>query len=240
MSRSEFTSWTLYNAFGFLISLGAVDAVVLAMQTWLLPPETVAERALTIVALLGAGTFEGLLVGTMQWQVLKRRVQQITWSRWAGFTLLASLLCWLVGILPYLLIRFGPFRDDVPVQNFFQHPWLPVFVVGGMLFLAWIRGYFQAVALSTYVRRGQHWWAIFNTPAWFAGYGALLVGVIFFQDAESTVAQLGILLGTTVVGGFLLGVISAPALGKVRANIKAVYKEEEASEETPPAAEEED
>ncbi len=139
--------------------------------------------AVTLVAMVVAGAFEGAALGAAQAHVLKRELLGFSRADWVMATSVAAALAWLLGMLPSTLHDVW---KDWPLTAT-----VPVAVVLGSLLLSSI-GLAQWIVLRRHVARAWPWvgatalaWCagllVFlavTTPIWRPGQSPLLVAAV--------------------------------------------------------------
>jgi hypothetical protein len=98
--RSLWLRWVLANSAGELLGLGVVAAAAIALVATVGEPAgpTAAIGFALPMVLLGA--YEGVVVGWLQWWVLRSPLPGLARGRWVGATVLGAVAAWSPGMIP--------------------------------------------------------------------------------------------------------------------------------------------
>jgi len=187
----------LYCAAGEFLGIGIAALIAWLAFQLIGEPQTLSEKLLTLALMIIAGALEGLILGYMQWRVLRKAVHALPARQWISVTTIVAMLAWSMGMLPSL------FYSDInePLNSPYEQTrmmLLAVLISG--LFLGALFGLFQFIVLRNYLNQALSW--IFaNSLAW-----AIAIGWIFLSaslPSENTSVWTIVLLG--IGGGMLAG-----------------------------------
>ncbi|MGD2252415.1 MAG: hypothetical protein PVF70_05800 [Anaerolineales bacterium] len=156
------------------------------------------------------GIFEGLVVGTAQWCILRRRVPRIGWLRWGFATTLGAFVAWVLGMLPSTLMEFGaPLSNDgapgLPEYGIYLMAAAMGAVLGIVLALP------QWVVLRRHVHRAA-WWIPANSLAWLLGMPIIFAGAGWITEQCAGFGLILSVLGMLLVAGAVVGAVHGAAL----------------------------
>jgi hypothetical protein len=156
--------------------------------------------AVLILALIG-GAVQGVVLGVLQWRILRLRMPGLQRRRWVTATFAPSLIIWLLSIAPRLVDTMVSGGDTLDA---FKNGFVQALVLGPLIGLA------QAMALRDDTTRWK-WWFVANVTTWLVG-AALYEVAKWLLDALSLpegIAPAFPLLGFVFHGIWMLWV-SAP------------------------------
>lgn len=201
-----FREWVLYNALAFTIVLATV--YTLAGTSLDLVEQAAGRTAATLVLSLGGALLYAVVLGSLQWRVLRQRVR-IPRRRWVSAGIVPGLLAWLLVVLP-------PVVDTVTSKGNVQAAYL--LAVSQALAFGPLLGFAQAFAFRPYTRRWA-WWMAANLVSWVVVdvviylLSLVLSGLDFLRDDGSTAEVYAMLLLTTpLTGRWVLWVTARGAL----------------------------
>jgi hypothetical protein len=183
--------WTLATALGELLGF-AVPALVgpLALALNL-------DDLFFSIAVVIAGAFEGAILGSFQWWVLKRYLPNMTRFEWALATALAAVLAYSAAMVA------------TNVGDLSRFNWL-ILALGasvlGVIFLLSM-GFFQWLVLRRYLPHSGHWITA-NAIAWPLGVLIPVVGIMLVPDGSATLVFVVVGIGCGVLMGLVVGAIT--------------------------------
>ncbi len=198
-------SWILATVVGE--TLGFLVPVLVAVVAFDL------NAMLTLLLMVVAGTFEGVILGAAQSVVLGREFLGFSRTGWTGATALGATAAWFIGMLPSTLHGLWS-RWPLAVS-------VPVGVVLGITLLATI-GLAQYTVLRRHVARARTWPPVVGL-AWLAGLGVLLgITTPLWREGQSTalvvavgaLGGLAMALTVALVTGFWLVRLVYPPAGR--------------------------
>lgn len=150
--------WMLANGVAEAAGLGAtlaLDAVILSTLDLQSNP---LRLLLGIVMITVTGALEGVIVGVLQWRVLRTPFPQVTRRSWLTATVAGAMIAWFLGSLPNSLIDFGAQQGGVTMQE--PPAWTVYVLAAGM-----------GLALGPVLGIPQ--WRVLRRHAWGLGCGCL-------------------------------------------------------------------
>lgn len=197
--------WVVANAVGELLGLGAAAAVGWALASRLGEPQSLLLHILTALALIAAGTGEGIVVGCAQAWVIHRHLPELWRLDWVKATALGALVAWVFGMLPSTFLAAGAEVSGTAPAEPSQAMVLGFAALMGMV-AGPILAFFQWRVLRRSVR-GADGWILANAAAWALGMPLIFAGV----DAAMASTTLGVRVLVTLVtlagAGALVGAV---------------------------------
>lgn len=198
-----FRHWVLNCSAGELIGIGLAGSLAVALNVLVGEPQTLSQKLLVLLGMLGAGVVEGTSVSWFQWKVLSKLFPELSFRRWWKLTTAVALLGWTLGMLPSLFLQGGKPSAAVEPEWWWV---LPAALAGGAL-AGGLFGLFQYFELR---RHAPHagWWIPANMLAWSVAMCLIFAGATW-PDADTP--ALWIILSALVSGcgaGALLGVVT--------------------------------
>jgi hypothetical protein len=184
------------------------SAVIIAVILFNVMGEAVSlsEKIIQLLVMMMAGAAEGFFLGYFQWRVIKKRFIFITGREWIGYTALAGITGWFLGMLyPLFFVEESALRADgieLPVTLI-----AVVFPLLLGLFLGLLFGGYQWLSLRHHASGAKTWiWA--NALAW--GLAMVWIFGMTSLPSESTAPWIIICLGilTGILAGGTLGAIT--------------------------------
>lgn len=201
--------WVIANAIAECAGLGLTFGAGFVIFTLLGEPESTGAALLLGLLMVATGVLEGLIVGFLQWGVLRKVLPEIRWKSWVVATLIGALIAWLLGSIPSTMasMQSGP-------QAAASEPQQAV-----ILLLAAVMGAVLGVVLAFpqwHVLRKQTtnaWiWLPANSLAWLAGMPVIFTTVDLAFQQLSRASALILLLSGLAVTGAVVGAIHGYAL----------------------------
>ena len=167
-------------------------------------------RTLTVVLVaVGASLFYGVVLGRLQWLVLRQRMPMLSFKRWFVATVIPAFLAFAIVIGPDALNKVVSGSDPFDV---FKDAFVQAFVLGPLI------GASQAKALQGHTTRWK-WWFVGNVTSWLFGAATIelaewLLGRVASYPGDSVsvaVSPAFPLLAIAVHGLWMLWVTSPEA-----------------------------
>ncbi len=199
--------WVLANGVGELLGLGFGALASLPLQLRL--ESALPTVAAALVAAVVFAVLEGVIVGGLQWRVLRERAPAIAARAWVGATMLGGLIAWLAVSLPFALMQ-----DDATSAEGATEPALVLQLA--MMALAGLAagpvlGGTQALVLRRVTRHPWAWvWA--NARAWAVGLPIIQLGAGGMPVGTPTVVMVAGAALALFVAGCSVGRIHGPTL----------------------------
>ena len=162
-----FGLWILVNGLAFivipLVGVGIEQLASLATKNFVQDHRAI---VVLIIAVIGAA-LQGLVVGSWQWRLLRRRVTDLKRRRWVMATLVPAFFLWLLVL--------GPEAADVLAKGgktllLFREGFIQALVLGPLIGLS------QAAALRGHTSRWA-WWFAANVTTYLSGAALHELGV---------------------------------------------------------------
>src|SRR5574341_859707 len=200
--------WVAANALAELIGLGGSLLVGLGLFALLGDASTGAVLALLIAAILLGTFFEGVLVGLLQWRVLRDALPHLPRADWIKATALGAGIAWTLGMLPstiFSLMEPPSTADAAPMQEPSAAVVLLLAAARGMALVA-ILAAPQWWTLRRHVRRAG-WWIPANMLAWALGMALIFAGTSFIPGGPIPAWVILALLGFVLLAGISVGAV---------------------------------
>jgi hypothetical protein len=188
-----------------LIGLGG-SALVLIGLIALVDENTVGGVLLMAAGSIFLGTvLEGVMVGLLQWRVLRDALPALPRRSWVTATALGALIAWLLGMIPSTIMSLAA-SDAASAAPASEPPqWLVYVLAAGMGFvLGPVLATPQWVVLRRYVRRAG-WWILANALAWALGMAILFVGTSAIPEGPIPPAVIALLVLCVFGAGAAVG-----------------------------------
>lgn len=201
-----YARWIGANTLAELIGLGATGVLVA-----LLAPKLETLNSLVLAgSMVATGLLsEGLVVGALQWWVLREVLTNLEAKTWLGFTMLGAGIAWSLGVLPSALLNFEAEAGGAPPEPsaalVYGLAALMGLALGPMLATP------QWVALRQHVAKAV-WWIPANALAWAFGMVIIFVGIDLMMAGTSLLSQIAVGLGTLTLTGAVVGAVHGIAL----------------------------
>src|SRR6266581_5361362 len=200
--------WILANAASESVGLGTT----LLIGAFLLVNAEPTIGALPAAALgvLAGTVIEGSVVGTAQWLVLRRPLEQMHWHTWVLATALGACVAWTLGMIPSTLLFTGP---DTGTAASGEMSDLMIYTLAAAMGVALgtILGAAQWLALRRHLPKAG-WWMPANALAWMLGMVVVFIGTSFIPAEGITVPVALILLLFVVAAGAVVGAVNGLVL----------------------------
>jgi hypothetical protein len=188
-NRGWYGRWVGANALAELLGLGTT-----AVLGYLLA-ETLSPISFALLMILGGVLVEGVLVGLLQWSVLRRLWPNLGWRAWSVATAVGAGIAWSLGMLPSTLMNMEEASSGAtaPIIPDWQ---IYLLAIGMGLVLGPILGLAQWWVLRRHVARAL-WWLPANALAW--GVGMLVIFVAAGNMGENWAAWQMVAFGLTLL-----------------------------------------
>ena len=205
MKITIWQKWIIYCGLGEFIGMGTVALVAVMTTKWIGEPMSSSQKLITLMLMLLAGVVEGLILGALQWQIIKKIFVRITALEWVGYTVLAAVMGWMLGMTPSLLQPIG----DTANEGFDPPQYMMILVGIGMgLVLGALFGLLQRIPLVGQTTKANSW-ILANMLGWGVAIGIIFIG------STSTAADWSI--GTILSIGAITGLIAGISFGAITA-----------------------
>jgi hypothetical protein len=195
--------WVVANAASETVGLGTT----LLIGAFLLmnAEPTIGAIPAAALAVLAGTVIEGAVVGTAQWLVLRRPLQQMRWRTWALATALGAFVAWTLGMIPSTLLFTGPDTGTAASGDMSD---LMIYTLAAAMGIALgsILGGSQWLALRRHVPKAG-WWVPANALAWMVGMVVVFLGTSFIPAEGITVPVALILLLFVLAAGAVVGAV---------------------------------
>lgn len=200
--------WIVANAAAEFVGLGlSVAAGYLLFQ-----------QASTWIIFFGMITFgiflEGIVVGWLQWIVLKTKLSGLTAQAWIGATAFGAGIAWTLGMLPSSLMDSVAAQDGDGAMAEPNALFLYVMALVMGAVLGPILGCAQAFVLRHHVNHPYRWLPA-NAVAWAVGMLVIFVGIDLALAASSPLVSILIAALTLLITGTSVGLLHGLFLVKM-------------------------
>lgn len=202
--------WVGVNALAELVGLGATLALDFVIISSIAAAQTMTASLLAIVLMTATGAVEGLVVGLLQWSVLRRPFPSIARRTWVVATVTGAVVAWFLGSLPSTLMDMGAQQGSTPVAG---PPLATVLMLAaGMGFvLGAVLAYPQWRVLRRAIS-GAWVWIPANCVAWAGGMAVIFAAIDVAQRASSTSQALAVAGASLLLAGAVVGAVHGLAL----------------------------
>lgn len=215
---SVWGGWTLANAIGEALGLGTtllIGILLFARVEPTLGPLLGPPAALTLSVAAGAG-IEGVVVGTLQWLVLRRPLPALRWLSWAAATAIGAGIAWALGFLPSTIASFLTTGESTQTGSGMAMRDISGLASYGLAAgLGLVAGSILAVAQWWVLRRfvpHASWWIVANGGAWALGMVLVFLGMNVIPTDAMTISTAALLVTFVVVAGGVVGAMQGLAL----------------------------
>ena len=203
--------WTGACSFGEFLGIGAAAGIAAAGIALVGEPTTLPAKIETLAAAVASGVAEGLLVGFMQWWILRRRFRLVRAASWLRATALAAATGWFLGTLPSTFLvppRHSMGAADLPAGL------TAALIVAMGLGLGALFGGAQYLVLHRYARRAGSW-ILANAIGWAIAIAWVFGGASLPSEGApaSTIVWIGLASG--LLAGLSVGVITGIFLVRI-------------------------
>lgn len=202
-------AWVLANLVAEVFGLGLVGVLFLSG----LESRIGVVPAAVLVVICGA-VWEGGIVGSLQWMVLRRALPALQWRAWAIATAIGAGVAWALGMVPSVVMSFVPDQSSAGAGQGFDMAGSVMLLLAAAMGIALgsILSAAQWPVLRKHVPRAG-WWIPANAGAWAAGMTLIFAGVGFIPDTGiMTPVVIATLIACLVLAGAMVGVIHGFAL----------------------------
>ncbi len=201
--------WIAANAAAEALGLGTTLAVGYGLVTISAGTDTL-PAVLTLLLMTASGAIEGVVVGLLQWHVLRGPFPQIGRVAWTVATLIGALAAWFLGSLPSTMLSGGAEPADPAAYE--PAAWVVLLMAAGMgLVLGILLGYPQWRLLRKHVR-GAWIWLPANALAWALGMPLIFATIDRVMEIKLLLlAGFAMLLGLAITGA-VVGLVHGAAL----------------------------
>jgi hypothetical protein len=175
--------WIGANSLAEVIGLGATLAVDFLILWRVATAQSLLASVASILLVSASGAIEGVVVGLLQWSVLRRPFPDISRRAWVMATVIGAVVAWFFGSLPSTLMDMGGQQTEAAASEPETATVLLLAAAMG-LFLGFILGYPQWRVL----RRAANsaWlWIPANCAAWALGMPAVFAAIDLAQRNSS-------------------------------------------------------
>jgi len=196
MQTTYRTNWILNDTLGIFLSIALAAGVLTYAGQLIGDPVTPLDKLGNLGVAIVGGLFAGSILAWFQWRILKKRYDDLSWTKWWRNTVLAFIGGWILAIVPSLT-----YTSDHAIQQVIPPFGIPVHTVmyGSIIFgavLGSLIGFGQYLELRKHQKRASRWIGL-NVFSWAAGFFVIvLLGLLFDQ-------HLSMFLLTGVAGGLI-------------------------------------
>lgn len=213
-NKEYWLRWTIACGIGEFLGIGVAAGVAVLHFRFLGEPQTISQRILVIVVMILAGIIEGLITGSFQWVVLKRRFLNMKAKNWLAFTALGAATAWFLGMIPSVF--FAPDASASPSTNV-DFSMLQIVLLAALIgiVLGALFGFFQWVELKKHASKASRWIPA-NSLGWAVGLAIIFLGAS--MPSVDTSLAIVILIGTVsgLLAGLAVGAITGLFLIKLK------------------------
>jgi hypothetical protein len=202
--------WIGANALAETFGLGATLAIDFVILSYIGGARSALITLLGILTLAASGAIEGVVVGLLQWSVLRRPFPAISRRAWVGATIVGAVVAWFFGALPSSLMDMSAQQTGAPIQEPQAATVLLLAAAMGLI-LGGVLGYPQWRVLRGAVH-GAWLWLPANCAAWAVGMPAIFAAIDLAQQSNSVAGALATIALGLLVAGALVGAVHGAAL----------------------------
>jgi hypothetical protein len=156
--------WVGANSFAELVGLGSTLALDFVIIAYIAAAQSIVASVVSILLMTATGAIEGVVVGLLQWSVLRHPFAGVARSAWIRATVIGALVAWFFGSLPSTLMDMGVQETETAVQEPETTTILPLAAAMGLV-LGFVLGYPQWRVLRR-VAPTAWLWIPANCAAW--------------------------------------------------------------------------
>jgi len=195
--------WVGSNSLAEALGLGATLIFDFAIVWRVAAVRSVLASIAAILLGTASGAIEGIVVGLLQWSVIRHPFPLVTRRSWVVSTVAGAVVAWFLGSLPSTLMDMGAQATGAAVQEPQASTVLLLAAAMGV-FLGLVLGYPQWRVLRRAVH-GAWLWIPANCAAWALGMPTVFAAIDLAQRRTSLggvlpIIALGLLLTGAVVG----------------------------------------
>jgi len=208
--------WVGANSVAEVIGLGVTLAIDFVILWRVAAAQSLLASVAGILLVSASGAIEGVVVGLLQWSVLRRPFPLISRRAWVMATVIGAVIAWFLGSLPSTLMDMGGQQAEAAAPEPETATVLLLAAAIG-LFLGFVLGYPQWRVLRRAVNSAWLWIPA-NCVAWALGMPAVFAAIDLAQRSSNLAGvvltlALGLLFTGAVVGavqGLVLVWLASP------------------------------
>jgi hypothetical protein len=196
--------WTVVCGVGEFLGIGMAAGLGISFFMLAGEPDTSAKKALAMVVAAVSGIIEGMVVGWLQWLVLRRWFMYMKAGGWLLVTAIGAALAWLLGM------TYPTFMADSSEVAGGAEPALALVLVmaaGLGIMLGAVFGFFQWTEMRHFTT-GAGWWIVANMAGWLGGMAVLFFGASLPGPETDTGTIIAIGAVSGLVAGLVVGAIT--------------------------------
>jgi hypothetical protein len=208
---SVWRQWIMANAIGELIGLGCAAALGAAVISNVSDTESTVGVVVVAVVMITGGVFEGIVVGSAQWRVLRHHLPRVAGRLWVVSTAAGACIAWMIGMIPSTLmsIQSNAASSSPPPEISDALIYLLAAAMG--LVLGPILAFMQWLVLRRHVGRAGLW-IVANAVAWALAMPVMFIGIGAIGDHGVSPSTIVFALGAITLAGAIVGAVHGLAL----------------------------
>jgi hypothetical protein len=195
--------WIVANSLAEFIGLGIIATIAYVLVTLLGEP-TGLKAMVFAIGFVVLGAFEGLVVGSAQSWVLKKRIAEL--QGWVAATVIGAVVAWLLGMLPSTIMSVGDSTTGDQPPNISENVQLLLAIALGLA-TGPVLAFFQWLRLRHYLSRNSIWWLAANALAWAVGMPAIFMGADLAARASTPIMAIATVGLSLLIAGALVGAV---------------------------------
>ena len=213
-NKKYWLNWTIACGIGEFLGIGVAAGIAFLHFRFLGEPQTIGQRILIIIVMMLAGIIEGLVTGSFQWSVLKKRFINIKAKNWLIFTALGAATAWLLGMISSVFFAPEPSASSLATIELSNVQIALLAAISGVV-LGALFGGFQWVELRKHTPNAGRW-VLANSLGWAVGLVIIYLGASM-PSVDTSLAVI-ILIATIsgLLGGLSVGAITGLFLIKLK------------------------
>jgi len=192
-------NWTIACGIGEFFGIGVAAGIGSLYLILLGEPGSLSQKISLILVMVFAGIIEGLLVGSFQWSVLRKRFIAMKAKNWLIFTALGAATAWLLGMIPSTFFIFQSSASSTAAAEPSGMQIALLAAVSGIV-LGALFGAFQWIELKKHTPDAGRW-ILANLLGWTVGLIIIYLGA----SIPSLDTSLAIVISIGVISGLLAG-----------------------------------
>ena len=198
-NKKYWLNWTIACGIGEFLGIGVAAGIAFLHFKFLGEPQTIGQRILVIAVMMLAGIIEGLVTGSFQWSVLKKRFVNMKAKNWLFFTALGAATAWLLGMIPSIFFAPEPSTSSSAIVEFSNVQIALLAALSGVV-LGALFGVFQWVELKKHTPDAGRW-ILANSLGWTVGLVIIYLGA----STPSVDTSLAVIILIATIAGLLAG-----------------------------------
>lgn len=195
--------WVSACLWGIVFGIGVAAILAYFYFFYYGSPSNYTEYSIFISTLVVGGALEGLITASFQYRVIRLRYPGLRYGRWTGYTIIAAIIGWLVGVVPSFFIQ--P-EEAINYQSYSFLIMIGLNCIFG-LGLGVLFGFFQWLELRRCTIQGYRWITA-NALGWMIAIVVIFVTATIPQPTTSIYLIIVLGIFAAALSGAVIGLIT--------------------------------